>query len=319
MHALSTAEEFARYDQWVKSHPEGTLWQSLERKTYLEALGKEVRIFAEESEKTSALVTIDRTSLGLSTWEIPRGPIGENKEVLLQSILEEAKSNRCMAVYYSPLSSVTTAGAKESNRRIHCEATRIIDLTKSEDEILTQMKQKGRYNIHVAEKNGVRVERSEDIRAFTNLALETANRDGFRSPGSRNYATFLKTLPGAFLLLAYAEPGTRNAERAIAGLLGVIWNGTGIYYYGASDYAQRALMAPYLLQWEAVKLCKAAGCHSYDLLGIAKPGAGPEDSWSGITRFKEQFGGIVQEYPPEKEIVLRGVTQTLLRWKRKLF
>ena len=36
---LSSPVDLQQYDHWVKSHPQGTLWQSLEWKTYQEALG----------------------------------------------------------------------------------------------------------------------------------------------------------------------------------------------------------------------------------------------------------------------------------------
>ena len=42
---LTTPAEFATYDLWVKSHPQGTLWQSLEWKQYQEALGRETRLY----------------------------------------------------------------------------------------------------------------------------------------------------------------------------------------------------------------------------------------------------------------------------------
>ena len=78
-------------------------------------------------------------------------------------------------------------------------------------------------------------------------------------------------------------------------------------------------MAPYLLQWEAMRLCKAKGCETYDLLGISPSEPKPEpDSWSGLTRFKQQFGGTVEIYPPEQEIIFRPLVKRVLRWKRTL-
>ena len=215
----------------------------------------------------------------------------------------------------------------------------MIDLTKSEEEILAQMHQKGRYNIKVAEKHGVMIERSDDIDAFYALMTKTSERDRFGKHSKKHYETMLKHLPGAFLLIAFKDPPPPQEEalglpavvrlrrtkagvegkKSIAGLIGVIWKNQGIYYYGASSHTDRALMAPYALQWAAMRHCKASGCHSYDLFGIAPPSSNSDHPWAGISDFKAKFGGSIIEYPPEQEIVLQPNVRTLLQWKRRIF
>ncbi|MBI1934729.1 peptidoglycan bridge formation glycyltransferase FemA/FemB family protein, partial [Candidatus Peregrinibacteria bacterium] len=327
MRILETPEDFSLYDAWVRGHPHGSLWQSLEWKRYQETLGREVRIYVvEDASKgrgcsivASALVTIDRTTGGFSTWDTPRGPlVGVRCQVsgvsfaeeCLCTITQDAEQDRCIALFLSPSIELKTESwkLKASSRHEQPEATRIINLTKTKDEILAQMHPKGRYNIKVAHKNGVRVEQSDDVEGFYSLLQETAGRDGFRILPLKAYKAFLERLPGSFLLLAYSPPplsplwppspcpfppegekgcpsclkmeyfpspadggGDRGGGEPIAGLMGIVWGQTGIYYYGASDYASRSLMAPYLLQWEAMRRCRAKGCTRYDLLGITKP------------------------------------------------
>ncbi|MEK7218762.1 MAG: peptidoglycan bridge formation glycyltransferase FemA/FemB family protein, partial [Patescibacteria group bacterium] len=104
---LSTHGELASYDRWVKDHPHGTLWQSLEWKEYQEALGRQARVYAAlEGARiaASALVVIDRTSFGLSTWDIPRGPLGDGAAALdlLEHLEGEARASRCMSLFLSP-------------------------------------------------------------------------------------------------------------------------------------------------------------------------------------------------------------------------
>ena len=188
-------------------------WQSQERKQYLTSLGKEVREYAKD--RAFAMVVIDHTTGGYSTWDIPRGPLGEGRSELMQTIIHEAKQDRCLALYFSPVKMIDLG--KNSPRNIHCEATRIIDLTHSEEEILAQMKQKGRYNIKVAEKNGVTVKESKDIDAFYKLVKQTGKRDGFTSLPKKKYQMFLENTPGAFLLLAYDKQ-----TEPIAGVLSVL-------------------------------------------------------------------------------------------------
>jgi lipid II:glycine glycyltransferase (peptidoglycan interpeptide bridge formation enzyme) len=311
---LTTDKELASYDNWVTKNADGNLWQSVERKQYLESLGKEVRIYAlknDEQIHTAALVSIDTTTGGYSTWEIPRGPLGKDSSALVQQISLVAKKEKCIALFMSPMQEISIG--KKSPRHIHCEATRIVDLTQSEDDIRAQMKQKGRYNIKVSVKHSVTVKESKDIDAFYALIEKTGTRDGFTHLSKKKYESFLSDLPGSFLLMAYDKEST-----PIAGVLSVVWNGKGIYYYGASDHAYRASMAPYLLQWESMKLCKRNGCSTYDLLGIAPEGSGHNHPWAGISSFKEKFGGEVKNYPAEKVIILNPVVYWLLQMKRKI-
>lgn len=330
---LTSAGDLALYEAWIKHHPQGTLWQSLEWKTYQEALGRNVLLYAVTSDRlpvtgnketivSSAMVIIDKTTGGFSTWDIQRGPLGphiENEKLiienLLKRILDDAKQDKCISIFLSPITDTgLPVTGQSSKRHEQPEATRILDLTVSEEEILKQMHQKGRYNIKVAEKNGIRIEESHDVEAYAKLASDTAKRDGFSGGSVKRYKTFLEKIPGSFLLLAY----TADHQSPVAGLIGVVHGKTGIYYYGASDYTHRALMAPYLLQWQAIQHCKAAGCTHYDLLGIAPPQTGNDHPWAGISDFKAKFGGTVITYPVEQEIVLKPAVKMLLQMKRKV-
>lgn len=371
---LSTAEDLAMYDRFVRNHPQGTLWQSLEWKHFQESLGREVRIYAllEGTQmQASALVVIDRTAFGFSAWDIPRGPIwgfgNRNSDLglFLKTIVNDARQDHSLCLYLSPPTALSATRPTESSGRASYQlqassrheqpaATRFVDLTRTEEQILAQMKPKGRYNISVAAKHGIRVQQSQDIPAFMHILKQTGQRDNFSIHPARHYEAFLKELPGSFLLLAWATQtptpvpspdgggvprrGGVGDETPVAGLLGVIWGLRGIYYYGASDYAHRTLMAPYALQWAAMRHCRNAGCASYDLLGIAppavatamagKPDAPPDHSWQGhggrdrqwqgVSGFKEKFGGSIVLYPPEQEIVFRPLTNKLLQLKRRL-
>ncbi|MEQ1849215.1 MAG: peptidoglycan bridge formation glycyltransferase FemA/FemB family protein [Candidatus Peribacteraceae bacterium] len=308
------------YEQWIKRHPKGSLWQSLERQSYSKACGLETMIEVLQEGETivaSALIVNDRSKAG-EVWEIPRGPLWSDEKAaqqLVEMIVAKARAAGVIVVYVSPSTPLPLGGTwQPSGRSIQPTATRVIDLTQSEEEILSQMHQKGRYNIRVAEKAGVSVRQGgeNDISTFYQLLKGTGNRDGFTVHPESHYRRFLTSQSSSFLLMAEHE------KKPIAGLLGVIWNGTGIYYYGASDHAARALMAPYLLQWQAMRHCKVAGCTSYDLLGISPPDAKANDSWAGISDFKRKFGGTIQTYPKEHMLVLKPVRKLLVGLKRRI-
>ena len=99
--------------EYSQNQPELPLWQSLVWKTYQASLGRKTRLYglknASGTVEAAALVIIDTTALGLATWDIPRGPTG-NREYfaeLLSGIIDEAKKDRCLATYCSPLEEIS--------------------------------------------------------------------------------------------------------------------------------------------------------------------------------------------------------------------
>ncbi len=308
---LTPAEETARAARG------DVLWQSPAWALYQRSLGREVRVY--DAGGASALVIIDRTAGGFSTWDLPRGPLWTDQSdptALLERIIQDAQADRCIELTVSPVKALPEmpTGFVSSGRHIQPEATRLLTIAEPEETILASMHQKGRYNITVARKNGVTIRKGDlsDLESFYRLLKGTGGRDGFRISHKSHYTRFLCDLRGSFILLAEYE------GVAIAGLLGVVHGTTGFYYYGASSYAHRNLMAPYLLQWEAIRLCKGLGCTHYDLLGVSPDTAGYDDPWRGITDFKRKFGGTVIAYPPEQSLVLKPMVKRLLGWKRKI-
>jgi len=68
--------------------------------------------------------------------------------------------------------------------------------------------------------------------------------------------------------------------------------GRAYYVYGMSRDAHREKMPTYLLQWEAMKRAKAAGCALYDLWGAPEVFNESDSMW-GVYRFKDGLGGRV--------------------------
>lgn len=88
-----------------------------------------------------------------------------------------------------------------------------------------------------------------------------------------------------------------------------------IYLHGASGDEHRELMAPYALQWQAIKLAYDLGIQRYDLFGISS------QKWPGVTRFKQGFGGDIVHYPGTFDWPLsRGrynIYNILRQWRRR--
>jgi lipid II:glycine glycyltransferase (peptidoglycan interpeptide bridge formation enzyme) len=182
--------------------------------------------------------------------------------------------------------------------------TVLVDLAPPQEEILRRMKPKGRYNIGLAAKKGVVVERRDEpgLDVFYALYGETAKRDGIAIHGPGYYRTLFACSrePGGE---PGGEPGRNTGGEVrlylafhegdpIAGIIVLFWGPSAVYLYGASSNHKRNLMAPYALQWRAIQDAKAVGCTEYDLYGIP-PREDPSHPMAGLYRFKTAFGGRI--------------------------
>ncbi len=178
-------------------------------------------------------------------------------------------------------------------------ATMVLDLSKSIEEISQALHQKTRYNINLAEKKGLVVKWEKNFPIFWELMKKTGSRDGFALHPGKNYQA------------AINSPVTRQVTIYSGNIpiaTGCFWifKDTCYYLYGASDHDHRQLMAPYLVQWEAIRMAKGSGCKYYDFFGVAPKISSksdeeydydPKHRYAGVTRFKLGFNGVVKETP----------------------
>jgi peptidoglycan pentaglycine glycine transferase (the first glycine) len=153
------------------------------------------------------------------------------------------------------------------------------------------MKQKTRYNIRLAQKKGVSVRQGSeaDIDLLYRMYAETSQRDGFVIRSKDYYEMVWR----AFMRAGMAFPLIAEVDgEAVAGLFLFTFAAKAWYLYGMSREVQREKMPNYLLQWEAMRAAKAAGCLNYDLWG-APDVFNESDSMWGVYRFKEGLGGTV--------------------------
>ncbi len=191
--------------------------------------------------------------------------------------------------------------------------TRIIDLTQTEDAVFAQMHEKWRYSIRVAQKKWVQIERvdatQEHIDIWMGLLNETLSRDGFSGNIHTYYEIFISRIANQWQWWLYFA---RFEWRVIAAGIFVFTMDRAIYYYGASssDSTNKKLFAPYLLQWEIMKVAKSQWLPWYDLLGVSKPGD-EKDTLAWVSFFKSRFGWEVVELP---QTIVRA-----LSWKYRVF
>jgi len=282
------------------------------------------------------LVIKNRMRMGNSWLWVPYGPRGYSKKIFAE-LAEIAQKEKAIYARIEPSNdwpgdmALKDLNEKYSIRpaphRFTPECTLVLDLTQSEQDILAGMKPKGRYNIKVAQKNGVNIKQGEKITdAVYELFCETGTRDRFNIHPKKYYELLINDFPGTELWVAEYN------NKPCATIIVITYNNVATYYYGASSYEYRALMSPYLLQWEAIRDAKARGCTSYDFLGVAPPHENRDDfaghnannknkiahPLAGVTQFKTKFGGKTICFGKGFDIVYRIAAYTMLEAMRRM-
>jgi lipid II:glycine glycyltransferase (peptidoglycan interpeptide bridge formation enzyme) len=194
-------------------------------------------------------------------------------------------------------------------------STVVLDLRRSEAELLAGMKSKWRYNIGLAERKGVVVveDGGERLAEWYALHRETGERDRIAVHSYAYYrvlfdlaARYGEGAPEYRLLLAEHE------GELLAGIVVAFRHGVAWYPYGASSNRGRNLMPNYALQWRGIQMARERGCLSYDFFGIP-PEEDPSHPMHGLYRFKTGFGGTIRNRLGCYDVVLRPLRYTLQR------
>ena len=327
------------WDYFVKKSPLGSLHQISDWKNFQEKIpgrGPDLGFGVRDANTGEILATTFcvRMSMGLFGkywWYSARGPVfiegGEEKAVqfLLENVKKELKKIGGIFWRFDPYVTnrnfIKTISTQPATQDYQPTDTLEIDLTKSNEQLLAEMKRKGRYNINLAQRKGVTIVAIEkgaftpqDLDDFWKLNNETTSRDKFSGHEKSYYRHLLETLDD-YAVLFFAEFEGRRIATAISTFCAE----KAIYYFGASssDPEMRNLMAPYLLQWEMMQYGKTKGCTTYDFLGIAPEGK-KNHTYAGISEFKWKFGGQRKTYLPGREIVLDWFWYVIYRIVKKV-
>ena len=313
------------WNRFVIEH-DGSFLQSREWGEFQKKTGRKIwPLWYKDGDEIQAVALIIRHGLpfGFSYLYCPRGPIVNSKfknrksklfEEFLEKVKEIGTEERAIFLKIEPEAdfpfNLSDFRFVKSKKEIQPAQTVILDLTKTEEELLAEMKSKTRYNINLAERKDIKITQqtthNSQLTTFLELLKETAEREGFRlhpkeyyeklfAAHSPNFSVelFLAEYNGktiaAHLLVFFGNPA-RTTEVVQSG-------GQAVYLHGASSREHKETMAPYLLHWEAIKQAKNRGCLTYDFWGIS------EKKWPGLTRFKKSFGGFEKTYLGASDLV----------------
>ncbi len=216
---------------------------------------------------------------------------------------------------------LTKIGLRLARKPLFDPHSFLLDLTKTEDELMSQMHSKTRYNIRLAQRHGVVAKEQSDkegLEIFINLLQETLKRQKFymHSPDYfRKLWQVLHPAGIAHILLA------RYQEKVLNAWMLFIWKNRIFYPYGASSSEHRELMASNLICWELIKFGKNKGCKIFDMWGSLGPDADQNHSWYGFHKFKLGYGGELVEFVSSRDLVVNSILYEGLqfadsiRWK----
>jgi len=178
------------------------------------------------------------------------------------------------------------------------ECTAIVDLSKSEEELLATMSDSTRYNVRNVERKGVQIRKGDtrDIETFEKLLMETAKRHKFTTDVHPDYfkkqyeVLNEKGMIEVFVAEFEKEP--------LAVSLVTFFGDTTTYLHAASSRSQPRLRAPYLLVWKSMLEGKNQGHKYFDFWGVSPENASSSHPWSGVTSFKLSFGAERKCYAP---------------------
>lgn len=264
----------------------------------------------------------------------PHGPIldWENKKLAVkffQFTKKLGKENRCWFVRISSLVDVQTqtsvvklfknSGYRHAPIHMHAEDSWILNINKSDEEILAGMRKTARYLVKQGEKlkvkTEIRIDR-EAIEKFADMHLEHAKSNTYTA-FSRSYLMdeWKVLAPGGNLtvLLSYY-----NQELLAAAV--IVFYGAWAFYYQAVTQKSK-IPAGYTLVWEAIKEARKRGCKDFNFWGVAPPDK-PNHPWVGLSLFKQGFGGNRIELLHAQDLILSPMYwltylfETLRRIKR---
>ncbi len=336
-------EDLANFDAWLHTEAssapftQASLWGDI----LLSEQEKVERVAVREGENILAEAQITYRDLPFG-WQYAfcaGGPVAAknlesgiwNRE-LIKVFFDYFKKKKCLFFRFEPFSFSQVLDSKfqiQKVKDINPRATTVLDLSKTEAELLAAMHSKTRYNIRLAEKKGLEIKMDKNVEELFRLMTLTGERDGFRLHYKQHYTAVLNS-PMVGQLSAVLD------GKVIATLVTVGFGDTLTYLYGASDHRFRSLQAPGLLQWAAIRQAKQAGYRWYDFFGIA-PSENIEirnsksetnskyeisDSkfdyhydlkhqYAGVTRFKLGFGGMTRETAGTHDLILQPIQYRL--------
>jgi len=343
LRAIRNLVEITAAEIWENFSPlteQGIFLQSAVQKKLYESLGQKTWLFesnANPQNPIRSLVTKVEARRGIFLY-LPYGPITadttdlEGLRSFFESLREKAKEEKASFIRMSPywLETEETKklldqlGFRPAPIHMLAETLWVLDLQKSEEELLMGMEKKHRNLVRRAEKEGVEIKTSVDpeaVERFIDLHWQTVSRHQFTPYPKAFFREQVERYSKAEQVMVFEA---YHQGALLASAIIMYYGNAGAYHHGASSslLEHRKIPASYLLQWEAIKEAQRRGCDLYNFWGIAPHGASKKHPFYGITHFKTGFGGRQVDLMPCQDIIinpkyyLNWSVEKFRKWKR---
>ena len=232
-------------------------------------------------------------------------------EALVADMREQGRKYHCAFVRVRPQLEKTDEsmrlfrelGLHAAPMYLSVELAGVLDLEKSEDELLKNMRQRLRRALRKAEKNGITIEKSTDparMKEFYDIQLQTAGRHHFIafSEGflTKQFAAFAEDNSAVLYTARY------NGE-VLAQNFMIFYGNEASYHYGVSTELGTKLSGAPLLHMQAMRDARERGIKRYNFWGIVDEDD-TKHRFYGVSVFKRGFGVDELRYVPAHDLIL---------------
>ena len=227
---------------------------------------------------------------------------------------EQGKKHHCVFVRVRPqlelsdksLKLMRNLGLKKAPMYLSVEYAGVLDLNKSEEEILAGASQGFRRKIRKAKKLDIEISRSQDpkiVHEFYQIQLQTAQRQKFYA-FSEDFLTkqFAAFAPNDEVVMYTAKlDGETLAQNFM-----IFYGNEASYHYGVSSGLGTKHSAAPLLHLAAMEDARKRGIQRYNLWGIV----GLDETnhrFYGVSQFKRSFGVDELKYTPAHDLVIDSI------------
>lgn len=333
-------ESKAKWDKFVTKLEYANFLQSWDFYEFHIKRGKEVvrrGVVDDKGRLVAVYAGVVETAKRGRYMAIAGGPLVEMNDkkmvkAVFDDIREQGEAHDCVFVRVRPqwelsdksLKLLNEFGLKKAPMYLSVEYAGVLDLHKTEEEILTGASQGFRRKLRKAAKLEIELSADADdasIKEFCRLEKLHAERQKYVAFSTE----FLKKQFEAFReggeVLIYTA---RYEGKVLAQNFMIFYGPEASYHYGVSSELGTKYSAAPLLHLKAMEEARKRGCIRYNLWGIVEPDE-KSHRFYGVSEFKRSFGCEELRYTPAHDMILNPlkyridwVVETLRRKIRRV-